>query len=205
MSREVFEIVQGMDRHSIETQLALQCAPLIAGLKVSNLLIVSKQNEKLVREILRNSGIMCYRLLLDREKVTLLLFRRTELEFLLKKREIREVLAKNSYNSFSLGYVLCTFRERYEKHRKGGREFPHEMGLLLGYPVEDVVGFIEHQGKEYLYAGYWKVYANLPEKISLFAKYEAAKEAMIYLVSSGVGMREIIEIYEDEMQQKAAV
>ena len=29
MSREIFEIVQGMDLKNIETQLALQCAPLI--------------------------------------------------------------------------------------------------------------------------------------------------------------------------------
>lgn len=25
--------------------------------------------------------------------------------------------------------------------------FPHEMGVLLGYPTEDVLGFIENQGK----------------------------------------------------------
>lgn len=36
MSREIFEIVQGMDLKNIETQLALQCAPLITGLKISN-------------------------------------------------------------------------------------------------------------------------------------------------------------------------
>ena len=35
MSREIFEIVQGMDLKNIETQLALQCAPLITGLKIS--------------------------------------------------------------------------------------------------------------------------------------------------------------------------
>ena len=29
MSQEVFELVQGMDLKSIETQIALQCAPLI--------------------------------------------------------------------------------------------------------------------------------------------------------------------------------
>ena len=32
--------------------------------------------------------------------------------------------------------------------------FPHEIGLLLGYPVEDVLGFIRYQGKNYLYTGY---------------------------------------------------
>lgn len=37
MRQEVFEIVQKMDKDNIRTQMALQCAPLITGLKVANL------------------------------------------------------------------------------------------------------------------------------------------------------------------------
>ena len=33
MRQEVFEIVQKMDKDNIRTQMALQCAPLITGLK----------------------------------------------------------------------------------------------------------------------------------------------------------------------------
>ena len=40
MTKELFELVKGMDLKAAETQIALRCAPLIAGLKVSNLLIV---------------------------------------------------------------------------------------------------------------------------------------------------------------------
>ena len=57
MSQEVFEIVQGMDLENIENQLALQCAPLITGLKVSNLLIVHKDSVPGVKRILENTGI----------------------------------------------------------------------------------------------------------------------------------------------------
>ena len=55
-------------------------------------------------------------------------------------------------------------------------EFPHEMGLLLGYPVEDVEGFIENKGHNYLYAGYWKVYGHVEEKKALFNRYEEARK-----------------------------
>ena len=41
--------------------------------------------------------------------------------------------------------------------------FPHEMGVLLGYPVEDVRGFMEQNGQNALYQGYWKVYAHVPD------------------------------------------
>ena len=43
MSQEIFELVKGMDFKKIETQLALQCAPLIMGLKVSNLFIIQRR------------------------------------------------------------------------------------------------------------------------------------------------------------------
>lgn len=76
MSREIFEIVKGMDMKDIATQLALQCAPLITGLKISNMLIVAKEDERSVRMILRRTGISCYRLLQNDKKITFLLFHR---------------------------------------------------------------------------------------------------------------------------------
>ena len=39
-------------------------------------------------------------------------------------------------------------------------EFPHEIGLFLGYPYEDVIGFIKNKGKNYTYCGYWKTYGD---------------------------------------------
>ena len=39
-------------------------------------------------------------------------------------------------------------------------EFPHEIGLFLGYPLGDVVGFMEHKGKNCLCCGCWKAYTD---------------------------------------------
>ena len=41
----------------------------------------------------------------------------------------------------------------------GSCAFPHEIGLFLGYPFEDVMGFIENKGENYLCSGCWKVYS----------------------------------------------
>ena len=68
------------------------------------------------------------------------------------------------------------------------------MGLLLGYPPEDVKGFIHNQGKNYLYSGYWKVYDRPHEKIRLFQKYEHSREKLIQLLSYGMRIEEIIAI-----------
>ena len=79
-----------------------------------------------------------------------------------------------------------------------GKQFPHEMGLLLGYPVEDVVGFMENNGKNYLYSGYWKVYADVPAKKHIFIRYDEARETLIRLLANDIGIRLIFEIYRDE-------
>ena len=42
MSQEVYEIIKRMDREKIETHLVIQCAPMISGIKISNLLIVER-------------------------------------------------------------------------------------------------------------------------------------------------------------------
>ena len=204
MSQEVFELVQGMDLKSIETQIALQCAPLISGLKVSNLLIISAEDEALVRVILRRSGISFFRLLRTGEKVTFLLFRKNPLEAYLKQQEVETMLAEAGYAELSLGNILRTFQKRYAHYMSAGGRFPHEMGLLLGYPAEDVKGFVENEGKNFLYSGYWKVYADVEEKRRLFQKFENAKETVIQLLSYGVGIQDILDIYKDENEPKQA-
>ena len=204
MSQEVFELVQGMDLKSIETQIALQCAPLISGLTVSNLLIISAEDEALVRVILRRSGISFFRLLRTGEKVTFLLFRKNPLEAYLKQQEVETMLAEAGYAELSLGNILSTFQKRYAHYMSAGGRFPHEMGLLLGYPAEDVKGFVENEGKNFLYSGYWKVYADVEEKRRLFQKFENAKETVIQLLSYGVGIQDILDIYKDENEPKQA-
>ena len=204
MSQEVFELVQGMDLKSIETQIALQCAPLISGLKVSNLLIISAEDEALVRVILRRSGISFFRLLRTGEKVTFLLFRKNPLEAYLKQQEVETMLVEAGYAELSLGNILSTFQKRYAHYMSAGGRFPHEMGLLLGYPAEDVKGFVENEGKNFLYSGYWKVYADVDEKRRLFQKFENAKETVIQLLSYGVAIQDILDIYKDENEPKQA-
>ena len=192
MSREIFEIVQGMDLKNIETQLALQCAPLITGLKISNMLIVSNEDEKLVRAILKRTGISCYRLLQNEKKITLLLFRRNQLEKFLEKEDVSEVLREEGYVEIQLGRILSIFQMRYRAYMNGSKIFPHEMGLLLGYPVEDVTGFMVHGGKNSLYSGYWKVYGNLEDTLKTFEAYDRARDYVISMTGNGNEIRDIL-------------
>ena len=66
------------------------------------------------------------------------------------------------------------------------------MGLILGYPIEDVEGFIENGGNNCLYTGYWKVYNKPEEKKLIFKSYEKATERIVRMMSCGVPVRDII-------------
>ncbi len=196
MSYELLELFRHMDFDNTETQLALQCAPLLTGLKVSNLFIISVEKEGDFLEYLdratHNVDIEAYRLLEHQGKCVYLLYRKGALESFLAKEEIRDFFAEEGYCDFALEGILLGFRFRYQKHRLCGGEFPHEMGLLLGYPLEDVVGFVENEGEHFLCAGYWKVYANPNEKMKLFRRFQRAEERLLRMLSKGISIKDVI-------------
>ncbi len=45
---------------------------------------------------------------------------------------------------------------------RSGEPFPHEIGLFLGYPLADVLGFIRNRGQNCLVSGVWKAYSDVP-------------------------------------------
>ena len=51
-------------------------------------------------------------------------------------------------------------------------EFPHEIGLFLGYPPEDVYGFIENKADNCKCVGCWKVYGDAEAAQKTFAKFK---------------------------------
>ncbi len=194
MSQETSEILYGMKTDDVELQLALQCAPLITGLKISNLLTISSDGFCLVEKIISGSFISMYPLLETEEKTVILLYQKERLEKYLRMMQVQKLLTEEGYPSCLLEDILPVLCEKYEAYAETKNDFPHELGLLLGYPPEDVEGFIRHRGKNCLCTGYWKVYADKERKLRLFEKYEYAKENLIQLLHYGLKMTEIIEI-----------
>lgn len=68
-------------------------------------------------------------------------------------------------------------------------EFPHEIGFFLGYPYEDVIGFIKNRGQNYLEVGPWKVYANQTQARQTFARYRRCARIYARAYQCGQGLR----------------
>ncbi len=195
ISGEVREMICRMDTGKIENQMVLQCAPLIVGLRISSLFIIHRGNLGRIHDLLRESGICYYVLYVTEVRAVILLYDSHRLSVYLDREEVREFFSGRDYVPARMENILPVFRERYRAYRDGGREFPHELGLILGYPIEDVRGFILHKGKDSLYAGYWKVYSDAPGKRELFRMFELAREMLVELLENGAGIRAIIEEY----------
>ena len=66
----------------------------------------------------------------------------------------------------------CRFRE--------SGEFPHEVGLFLSYPPEDVKGFIDHRANDFKCAGLWKVYGDEERRARYSRNTENARRSTVH-------------------------
>ncbi|MEY8338337.1 DUF3793 family protein [Lachnospiraceae bacterium 62-35] len=194
MSEEAFQIIMNMDMDEIRTHIAFHCAPLLAGLKMSNLLTVSKTQGKCVLKIFYQTGISCHVLWESGDKTTFLLYHRRGLEEYLECQEVKILMERLGYVHMGQDEILKGVSTRYRAHMEERAQFPHEIGILLGYPVEDVAGFMDNQGKNFLCAGYWKVYGNPMEAVRTFRLYDKAQAAVMVMVRQGRNIREILQI-----------
>jgi len=205
VNRDVIQIIETMDKSELETQLALQCAPLLTGIKMSNLLIVNKQNKDAVIKTFQKTIISHYIIFENENKIIFLLYQKNDLMDYLNRSAVRNTLCKLGYDRYEFQDILRDFSKRYFIYIEQRGKFPHEMGLLLGYPLEDVMGFIENEGKNFLYTGYWKVYSNPSETILLFDKYNCAREMVIRMIAQGMKVKHILEIYYSKKYKRIAI
>ncbi len=195
MSTELIQIFKSMNQKELNSQLALQCAPLLTRNKISNLFIIERAEKNKVIKLFSNTPISIYVLYQTETKVTFLLYRRQELVCYLQNALVKAFMVSMGYKEFGIDSVLKELKIKYRAHMNLKEDFPHELGLILEYPVTDVCAFIENQGKNPLYVGYWKVYSNLPVALTIFEKYDMAKEMLIRMVSQGFDMNQILDIY----------
>ncbi len=192
MSGETFHILQRLAGSGTEKQVVLQCAPLLTGIKLSNLLNVRTDQKEEVLRLFAGTAVSCRVLYEFDGRMSLLLYREDRMRAHLERSDVRRMLDGFGYAGMGIKETLLLLSIRYQEHMDGLRAFPHEIGLLLGYPPVDVAGFMENNGERFLYSGYWKVYGNLTETLKVFEQYDRAREYVIHMAGSGRAIREIL-------------
>lgn len=154
-------------------------APTLAGLKTGNLFPCAMPSRHVLFQQLRHinrilvpRGLRLIPLRLETTRALLYLFRPARLRQDLACPEARTLLRQAGYPA---GDHRLALRELCRRLRSDA-SFPHEIGLFLGYPPEDVRGFIAHQGKHCKCAGCWKVYGDEDAARQRFSAYRACTQ-----------------------------
>ncbi len=93
--------------------------------------------------------------------------------------------------------------ERYRAHMEGKGDFPHEIGLLLGYPPEDVIGFIENRGQIHCISDTGR-YIPILEECRRYLP-DTIRQGKNVMVSSGMTVKNIMELYDLHSRKLMAV
>lgn len=110
----------------------------------------------------------------------------------LREGRVARKLASWGYRMGGAGWLERAIARLADRlGRCHGGEFPHEVGFFLGYPYEDVMGFIEHGGRDALCCGCWKVYANRERAEECFERYKRCTRDFERLLERGVAISEL--------------
>ena len=93
--------------------------------------------------------------------------------------------------SESLDKKLLRLQLRFADYKEDRQPFPHEMGVFLGYPLGDVIGFIKNAGQNCKCVGCWKVYCNECEAIKAFARFKKCTSVYVRLWNQGRSVRQL--------------
>lgn len=193
MSKEVVSyMLSGMDNmKSLQVQLILQCAPFLKGIKIACILNITEENSRELYEILEGTGIKFNILTRNHGKCLVFLYRRESFSRYLKRTDVREFLGSYGYENVEPEKMLERLSKRVCQYSDGEICFPHEIGAFLDYPIDDVKCFIEKDGKDSLFSGYWKVYNNPGRAKMIFWAYDKAKTSAVNEYLIGKSIRDI--------------
>ena len=157
-----------------EDDLIQHCSPTLAGIKTGNLFLCPIESEqKMERELrsmnirLKAKGLRLLQLRKREGKALLYLYRPVRLKEDLNTQGAKELLRQAGYSDLRENRCIGTLISRLKRNE----DFPHEIGLFLSYPPEDVRGFLEHKGKDFKCSGIWKVYGDPESAQKTFEQY----------------------------------
>jgi len=180
------------DDSSLIIKICNQCAPVMLNIKPAATLTLTFSESKSLREYLSDIDILFCPLASKGNYITWFIYKEKLLTKTLNKADVRYILEELGYQTQALKHCLNCLRERFTNCHREKQEFPHELGLFLDYPAEDVIGFVMNKGKDCRYCGYWKVYSDVEKAKKIFHRYDLAKDILLNEVNQGKTMRQAV-------------
>ena len=175
-----------MDR--LEERIVRFCAPVLTGIKTGGLFntceldphTICKETVK-ARKRLRRFGIDI-RLFFTGGKMPLVyVYRPDALARDLADPEVQAFMTPLGYSTFVVQSALVQLAKRLRK----SDGFPHEIGLFLSYPLDDVKSFVEFGSRCCKFSGHWCVFHNEEQARKCFAAYDHSRAVCLARYRAG--------------------
>jgi hypothetical protein len=180
------------DRDCLAAFIAFEAAEVLDGVKPSTLInlpdrprrcgknlfrIWKEHGADIIRESSLEGAVMVER----SGSLLLLLYDRAALSRLLSNRGALTILRRAGYPAVNdVAVLLSEFSSRFAS---GG--VPHEIGLILGYPLKDVAGFMGLSRRKFSCQGPWKIYGDPGESLMLAETHRQCRCRMAGRLVSG--------------------
>ena len=172
-----------------EKVLVNQCSPTMAGIKTGNLFSCSENSKAELNRSLRHfneslvpKGVRLLPLKYENGRALIYMYRPDKLKTDLKNGLAAKILRQKSYPSDNCEKCIAELIKRLRTQK----ELPHEIGLFLGYPPEDVEGFM--QKRPCKLTGFWKVYGDAEKAEKLFESFRKCMKVYYSCWSSGFSL-----------------
>ena len=183
-------------KQTLEEMIVFHCSPTLAMMKPACMFsypVTDKcdmdQQLRIQNQRLNHKGIYLH-VLVKRDTYWLIfVYQKALLEQHLFEEHINAFLFSYHYMYQNLNEALSVLSEHMKED-----DFPHEVGVFLGYPLEDVISFIQNEGKNYTSLGYWKVYHNPVETMQLFERFSNCVENFLTKFHEGILLENLITI-----------
>ena len=167
--------------------LIRHCAPTLASIKTGNLFSCEYESIQALYASIRSlnrrltsKGLRILPLKCSNDRALIYVYRPSRLEKDLNEKHACKLLGE-------CGYVCCGANRCVSKlidRLRKCDEFPHEIGFFLGYPPEDVEGFM-YRKAEAKFTGCWRVYGDVEKAQRVFAKYRKCTDVYLNRLSDG--------------------
>ena len=173
-----------------EELIVRHCAPTLANLKTGSLFVCPITDRpsffsslRSLNELLVPKGLRALPLRIREHSALVYLYRPSRLKKDLEDPAAIKILQDQGYSCY--GKCLPKLIERV----RASEEFPHEIGLFLGYPPEDVQGFLDHRPCKC--SGCWKVYGDENKAKKTFDLYKKCERVYCQQLARGIDIERL--------------
>ena len=177
----------------VEERIVDLCAPTLAGIKCGSLFRVRADERTLSAEISDvNTQLIPHGIVATAFQIgcgTLIFVYRDDLllRMTVSDDRVSGFLERLGYDTGSTESLVGSLGRRI--YDIGC--VPHEIGLFLGYPYDDVMGFIEDGGKHPKYSGCWRVYGSVERAKSMFLDIKRCREEIRNRYRAGAALSQL--------------